>query len=418
MFPDRGPWKHRDFRRLWSAMAISAIGGRITRTALPVIAVGALAASEAESALIGALAWGPGAIIGLVAGGWIDRRSKRALLVWADLLRFALVITVPIAWWLDALTLWHVALVAGGVGAASALFHITDNTYLPELVGKEELVDANAVIEATDSAAEITGPAAAGLLIGAMGAPVVVLLDAATYLWSAAVLGRIPPRPPPAVSAEDRPSIWGDLRLGVRTVWDDPVVRRLAIAEAISLASLGFFLGLYMVYTLRELALSEAALGIIIGFGGVGALAGALVASRLARGAGRATLATLLFVTHAAALLIPLASGPMWLVIALLVAHQLVGDGARTAYEVLGVTLRQRRLPAALLGRANGAFHAVMTSSLLVGALASAVMAGALGSRTTLWIGLGFGLLAPLPLLSLPQLHALEVPRDDDPRAG
>lgn len=231
MFPDRGPWKHRDFRRLWSAMAISAIGGRITRTALPVIAVGALAASEAESALIGALAWGPGAIIGLVAGGWIDRRSKRALLVWADLLRFALVITVPIAWWLDALTLWHVALVAGGVGAASALFHITDNTYLPELVGKEELVDANAVIEATDSAAEITGPAAAGLLIGAMGAPVVVLLDAATYLWSAAVLGRIPPRPPPAVSAEDRPSIWGDLRLGVRTVWDDPVVRRLAIAD-------------------------------------------------------------------------------------------------------------------------------------------------------------------------------------------
>lgn len=398
-------------------MAISAVGGRITRTALPVIAVGALAASEAESALIGALAWGPGAIIGLVAGGWIDRRSKRALLVWADLVRFVLVITVPIAWWLDALTLWHVALVAGGVGAASALFHITDNTFLPELVGKEELVDANAVIEATDSAAEITGPAAAGLLIGAMGAPVVVLLDAATYLWSAAVLGRIPPRPAPAASTE-RASIWGDLRLGVRTVWGDPVVRRLAIAEAISLASLGFFLGLYMVYTLRDLALSEAALGVIIGFGGVGALTGALVASRLARGAGRATLATLMLVTHAAAMLIPLASGPMWLVLALLVAHQLVGDGARTAYEVLGVTLRQRRLPAELLGRANGAFHAVMTSSLLVGALASAAMAGALGSRTTLWLGLGFGLLAPLPLLSLPDLHALEVPRDDDARAG
>jgi MFS family permease len=403
VFPEHGPWKHRDFRRLWGAMAISAIGSRITRTALPVIAVGALAATATEAALIGALSWGPGALVGLFAGGWIDRRSKRGLLIWADVIRFVLVITVPVAWWTGALTLGHVAVVAAGVGAASALFQITDNTYLPEIVGRDDLVGANSTIEATESVAEITGPAAAGVLIRVVGAPLAVLLDAATYIWSALILATIPPRPaaaPPAVT-----SVWTDLRAGTGAVWNDPVVRRLAIAEAISLTSLGFFLGLYMVFVLRDLALSEATVGVIIGFGGIGALGGALVAPRLARVSRPATLAVLMLLAQLGAMLIPAARGPTWAVVALLVAHQLLGDGARTAYEVLGVSLRQRRLPPELLGRANGAFHAVMTSSLLVGALTSAALAGVLDTRTTLWIGLGFGLLAPLPLLGV---HATE----------
>ncbi|MBZ0239034.1 MAG: MFS transporter, partial [Deltaproteobacteria bacterium] len=250
LFPDRGPWRHRDFRRLWGAMAVSAIGARITRTALPVIAVGALAASATEAAIIGALAWGPGALVGLFAGGWIDRRDKRALLVGADLVRLALVLTVPLAWWMDTLTLVHVGVVAAGVGAASSLFQITDNTYLPELVGRDDLVAANATIEATDSVAEITGPAAAGLLIRAVGAPLAVVIDAATYAWSAILLVAIPPRPPPIATegAGARASVLADLRAGMRALWRDEIVRRLAIAEAVSLTSLGFFLGLYMVY--------------------------------------------------------------------------------------------------------------------------------------------------------------------------
>ena len=404
LFPDRGPWRHRDFRRLWGAMAVSAIGARITRTALPVIAVGALAASATEAAIIGALAWGPGALVGLFAGGWIDRRDKRALLVGADLVRLALVLTVPLAWWMDTLTLVHVGVVAAGVGAASSLFQITDNTYLPELVGRDDLVAANATIEATDSVAEITGPAAAGLLIRAVGAPLAVVIDAATYAWSAILLVAIPPRPPPIATegAGARASVLADLRAGMRALWRDEIVRRLAIAEAVSLTSLGFFLGLYMVYVLRDLALSEATVGVVIGFGGAGALAGALVAPRLAGASTRATLVTLSLVTHAAALLIPAAGGSVALVVALLVLHQLVGDGARTAYGVLSISLRQRRLPAETLGRANGAFHAIMTTSLLVGALASAAMAGVLSTRTVLWVGLGAGLFTPLSLLTLP----------------
>jgi MFS family permease len=398
--PDRGPWRSAAFRRLWAAQAISAIGSRITRTALPVIAVTALAASASEAAFLGALTYGPGALVGLLAGGWVDRRSKRKLLVLADLIRAALVVSVPIAYWLDALTLAHVGVVAAGVGAASALFMITDNTYVPELVGGDDLVAANSTIEATESVAEITGPAAAGVLIRMVGAPIAVLLDAASYLWSALFLVGIRPTVPPA-PPPPKLSIGADLRAGVRAVWSDRCVRRLAIAELVSLTSDGFFLGLYMVYTLRDLALGAATVGIVISFGGVGALLGALLAPRIPRASLTAALVGLLLLAQAAALLIPAARGETWMIVAMLVAHQLIGDGARTAYEVLGVSLRQRRLPPEVLGRANGVFHAVMTIALLVGALSSAGLVEAIDTRTALWIGLGFGLFAPLALIRM-----------------
>jgi MFS family permease len=399
--PARGPWQSAGFRRLWAAQTLSAIGSRITRTALPVIAVSSLGVSAGQAALLGALSYGPGALVGLFAGGWVDRRSKRALLVGADLLRAVLVISVPLAYWAGSLELVHLCVVAAGVGAASALFRITDNTYLPELVGDEHLVAANSTIEATESVAEITGPAAAGLLIRLVGAPLAVLLDALSYLWSAAFLIGIPtarePRPVPAAA-----SVWADLRSGVRALWDDPVLRRLAIAEAVSLTAFGFFLALYMVFTLRDLALGEATVGVIISFGGIGALLGALVAPRIPRAAGPRALMALMMVMQVAALLIPSARGSTWVIVAMLVVHQLVGDGARAAYEVLAVSTRQRRLPPELLGRANGAFDALVTMSLLAGAFASGALADALGTRTALWIGLGGGLFAPLVLLGLP----------------
>jgi hypothetical protein len=234
-----------------------------------------------------------------------------------------------------------------------------------------------------------------------IGAPLAMLVDAVTYLWSAAGLATIPPRSvaaPPAVA----PSVWRDLRAGMRAVWGDPIVRRLAMAEMVSLGALGFFLGLYMVYVLRDLALDEATAGVIIGFGGVGALVGALLAPRLSTRSPRATLVALTALAQLANLLIPAAGGGPATIIAMLVAHQLIGDGARMTSDVLGVSLRQRRFAPDVLGRANGAFHALMTAALLAGTLASAGLAELIGTRAALWLGLSFGLFAPWPLLRLP----------------
>ncbi len=439
LFPDRGPWRNPAFRRVWSAAAVSTVGSRITRTALPIIAVSTLAASPRAAALLGAMSYGPGAVIGLIAGGWVDRRRKRTLLVIADLLRAALVLSLPLAHAFGALRLPHLYVVAAVVGAASTLFYLTELSYLPELFAEpgpdaaqapdrsvgpgrkpgppshggtparpavgasgDELIDANGISQATESVAEITGPAVAGGLIRAIGAPLAVTLDALSYLWSASFLRGLPDVAPAEASGARRPSIVDDLRIGCHALWRDPLIRRLALAELGTMLASGTFLGLYMLFALRELAIGQATLGIIIGFGGVGALLGALLAPRLAQVHATAWLAPLALVAQAAALLIPAATGGPALVVGFLIVHQLVGDGARTAYGVIAISLRQRRLAAATMGRANAALHAVGTALLLVAALGAGELAERLGLRTAMWIGMATGGLAVLPLLRLP----------------
>jgi Na+/melibiose symporter-like transporter len=180
--PRTGLWANRDFLRLWSAQAISAFGSRITRVALPIIAVATLGESESIVGLLAAVSLAPGAILALFSGGFVDRGRKRRILVGADLVRAAIVISLTIAWAAGALTIAHVFAVGAIVGAASALFQIADIAYLPALLAKRELAEGNAKLETTEAIAEVTGPASAGALIAALGAPLAVAIDAATYL--------------------------------------------------------------------------------------------------------------------------------------------------------------------------------------------------------------------------------------------
>src|SRR5262245_11519913 len=99
-FMPRGPlWRHGDFMRLWSAQILSAFGARITRTALPIIAILTIDASPTQVAILGTLSFAPGVIVGLFGGGPIDRARKRPVLIGADLFRAALILVVPLAAW-------------------------------------------------------------------------------------------------------------------------------------------------------------------------------------------------------------------------------------------------------------------------------------------------------------------------------
>src|SRR5215468_2872309 len=187
----RDLWRHADFRRLWSAQAVSAFGSRITRTALPIIAVDTLGEPESIVGLLAALQLAPGVLLAVFAGGPVDRGDKRRILIVADLLRAALIASLTIAWALGRLDVIHLIVVGAVVGAAAALDHITEVAYLPALVDTGQLADGNSKLEVTEAVAEITGPASAGVLIAALGAPLVVVIDGVAYLWSAFMLGRI-----------------------------------------------------------------------------------------------------------------------------------------------------------------------------------------------------------------------------------
>ena len=434
--PEPELWRHADFLRLWAAQAISAFGSRITRTALPIIAVATLNQPDAVIGLLAAMQLLPGVVLAMLAGGFVDRSRKRRILIAADLIRAVLVASLTVAWALGALSMLHVVVVGAGVGAATALFQITDVAYLPSLIGRRRLVEGNAKLETTEAVAEITGPASAGVLIAALGAPLAVIIDAASYAWSAFMLGRIRARDEdtsattatsPAVaapSAIDAPSTepddtasaaqsfrtGEDFRIGLRTVFGHPLVRPIVLTLMVWSIAGGFFMALYTPYCLRELQLSKATFGVIIAMGGVGSLGGAIVSRSLARvlGVGRTMLVTA-FLSLLCTLLIPIAgSAPSHTVaVGLLATHQLLGDGFSVAFVILAVTLRQTVLPKAVLGRANAAIHVCISGVLPVASILAGALATLVGIRTAVWIGLLIGLVAPVFLWRLRHLKTM-----------
>ncbi len=406
-------WRHADFLRLWAAQTISAYGSRITRTALPIIAIAMLDQSESIIGLLVTLQLAPGVVLALFAGGFVDRGNKRRILIAADLIRAGAVASLTVSWAIGLLSVAQVIVVGAVVGACSALFAITDNAYLPALIGKGQLAEGNAKIEATEAIAEITGPASAGVLIAALGAPFAVAIDAVTYLWSAFMLGQIKTREVPTPEVEPTASLAAsmrgtDLQIGMRAVFGHPIVRPIVISHMVWSLSGGFFMALYTPFCLRVLKLDTATFGVVIAFGGIGALGGALLSRVFVRGFG---LGRTLVITSAlslvCALFIPLAEGPFAVIIAFLIAHQLLSDGFSVAFVIQAVTLRQTVLRKEILGRANAAIHVVTASLLPIGSLIAGFLAEAAGTRNAVWVGVLIGLVPPLLLLPLWKLKEM-----------
>jgi predicted MFS family arabinose efflux permease len=400
-WPTHGLWRHADFLRLWAAQVGSAFGSRITRTVLPIIAILTLGASPTEVAVLSVMGVAPGVLIGLFVGGTVDRRSKRPLLIGADLLRAALIFTVPLAAWWGVLSMWQLCVVAALVGAATTLFQIADSSYLPTLVGADRVLEGNAKLEATDSVAEAGGPALAGVLVQLLSAPMALVIDGVSYLFSAAMLARIRTREAPAVASEEQPTVWADIAAGFRVCMSHPLVRAMLLAEGVMAFFGGFFMALYMVLTLQALALSPAMVGLVIGVGGIGGLAGALLAAPLRRWMG-ATQALLLCMAlgEAAGLLVPWSLHAGTLAVPVLIVHQFIGDALLTMFLIQAVSLRQQILPSGVLGRASASFHVVTGALLPAGALVAGPLATVVGLPATLWVGAIGGLLG-VPVLWL-----------------
>jgi MFS family permease len=408
-----GLWRHPDFLKFWAAQAISALGSRITRTALPILAVLTIHASAEQVAMLSAISLAPGVFVGLVLGGRIDRRVKRPWLVGADLIRAVLLLTIPLSAWLGHLSMGQLYTVAALTGAATSLFQIADHAYLPALIGKDRLIEGNSKLEATEAIAEMTGPGLGGLLVQAITAPVAILFDALSFLASAFLLSAIPREEVPTATESHRPTLIHDLRVGLGASLFHPLVRPVLLVEASAAICNGFFAALYTIYALETLQLSPGTLGLVISAGGIGALFGAVVAGRMSSrvGLGLAMIVCMAG-SRVAALLIPLARGPQWLAVSCLLAHQLLGDALLMGYYVLAVSLRQTVLPQTTLGRSNAAFHVATGVLLPLGALLAGLIAEATEVRTALWISVLAGLIIPWILQFSPVRHLKQAPRE------
>ena len=397
MSPSKTLWRDHDFVRLWLAQSISAFGARITREGLPILAITSLAAPPGALGILAAVGGGAALVVGLTSGGFIDRSARRPILIGADLLRAVVLASLPLAAVFGVVTLPHLLAVAMLVSGASVAFDIASHAYLPALIGKPQLVEGNAKLAATDAVAEVGGPALAGVLFQWLTAPVAVIVNAGTYLASAAFLASLrsaETRPEP----EPRGSWTQDLTQGFRLAWAEKRVRSLLLMSLAQGLFGGVFAALYILFALRTLGLPTSLLGLAIAAGGVGALLGAGLGPWLARrlGIGPAIIATI-FCGAISAIAISLAPTERTGALTVLVLTQVTGDAFGVAAGVLMASLRQSLLPQSVLGRVGGAFHATAGAAAILGALGGGVLGGLIGPRLALATA-GAGLLV-IPLI-------------------
>ncbi|HEY7420576.1 MAG TPA: MFS transporter, partial [Gaiellaceae bacterium] len=190
-WPRGGLWRDSDFLRFWAAQTASQVGSQVTQLALPLVAIVVLDASTFEVALLTVVEFLPWLIVSLPAGVWVDRVRRRPVLVAADVGRALALAWVPLGAALGVLSVWQLYAVGFVAGSLTVFFDVGYQSYIPSLVGRDRLVDGNSKLEFTRSAAQIGGPGLGGALITALSAPYAILVDAASFVVSALLLGTI-----------------------------------------------------------------------------------------------------------------------------------------------------------------------------------------------------------------------------------
>jgi MFS family permease len=413
MWPSGGLWRHRSFLKLWSAETVSQFGTQVSQLAIPLTAVLVLDASAFQVAALGTVEFLPFILFTLPAGVWVDRLPRRPILIAGDFGRAALLASIPVAYVLDALTLGQLYVVGFLVGICTVFFDVAYQSYLPALVEREHIIEGNSKLEISRSSAQIAGPGFGGLLVQAFTAPYAILADAASFLGSGWFILRIrkhEERLTPPSEAQEKTSLWTELKEGLRFVLGNPNLRAQAGCTATSNFFSQFAFAIIIVFLVRELGLSPGVIGISISLGSIGALVAAITATRISGrfGIGPTTIGSGLLWTPAT-LLIALA--PVGNVaIPFLVAGQLALGFAIVVYNIVQVSYRQAICPPRLQGRMNAVMRFIVWGTIPLGALTAGALANTIGLRETMVIGaIGEGL-AILWIVLSPQRHLREMP--------
>ena len=390
------------FVRFWIGQSISVFGDQISALAIPLTAVLALNASALEVGILTAMAWLPHLVFSLPAGVWIDRRAhRRRNMIVVDILRSAALATIPVAWWLGALTMWQLVAVAFAVGGLTVVFDLSNASFFVALVHRSQYVDANSKFSTTRSLSYIAGPSTAGFLVQVLTAPVAIAADALSFVVSALALRGVKVHEP-AVEPSDS-SARADLREGFRYLAHEPVLRASVACTSIINFFSFFVFAIFVLYASRTLGLSAGVIGVVLGAASVGALGGALIAPRVGRrlGIGRAVvLGAVLFPAPMA--LFPLAHGDPWLAASLLLAGEFLASVGVMIFDVNQNSLMLMLIPHEVRSRVVGVSRFFNYGTRPFGALLGGVLGSAIGLRPTLWVGVLGCLLGVFFLLASP----------------
>ncbi|MHA6693712.1 MFS transporter [Homoserinimonas sp. A520] len=386
-----GSFRNLAFSRYFSAVAIGAFGTALTAVAMPVLVVDVLGASALEVGIVNAAQFVPYALLGLLAGVYVDRWRRQRVLVWASLGRAVSLALIPTCWIVGVLHLWMLVLLLLLFGAFSVFGFAATQSLLPQIVERRALRSANARLDQAEAVAQTAGPTLGGLLVGTIGAPFAIAVDAVTYVADAVLIAGL--RVTESVRRESRQrSVRREVIEGLHWTYRHRVLGPLAWSTHLWFFANAAALTVLAVFTLRTLDFAAFVYGLLFAVGGIATLVGATLSSRF--GALYGSGATIIVgraiypVAWTLVALAPVGGRPQSDAVAVALvfsafALQGVASGLENANEM---SLRQGLTPDALLGRVNGTMRAANRTMGAVGALTGGAAATLLGERPTLII--------------------------------
>lgn len=320
----------RAFRWFWAGETVSGFGSWITMIALQVIVVDHLHAGTVGLGWLNASRWLPYLLFGLVLGALIDRVRRRPVMIGTDLVRAILLCAIPALWFADLLDLGVLVLLVALLGTATLVNDSASQAFLPRLVTRSSLQPAHARIDGTNAAAETAGPALGGALLAVISAPLAVLVNVSTFLFSAIVVALIrveEPRLPPQSPPPPKRRLGHEIAAGLKWVYTTRTLRDLAVWTHIWFAGQAILASVTAVYFLNDVGLNTIAFGIVMGGSGLGGIAGALSSGAVGRrvGSGRT-----MILAHVGS-----AIGVLVLISAELAADGEAGNGRSTAASAI-----------------------------------------------------------------------------------
>lgn len=382
MGEDLSPAARSSFARYWTASALSSFGSAVTTVALPVLVVEVLGATPLEVGVVNAAQFVPYALIGMIAGVYTDRWCRKPILVWSSIGRAVTLGVIPLLWLTGVLRIWMLVVALLLFGGFSVFGFAATQSLLPRLVPRSNLVTANARLDQADAAAQTFGPALGGGLVGLLGAPVAIAVDAISYLVDAALNASVRVTEPPP---ENRPrNLRAEIRDGLSWMYRHRTLGPLAVSTHVWFLANGAATTVLSLFALRSLGFTALTFGLLLAAFGIASLVGASIAPRLGTRLGSERVVILARVAYPVAwVLVAVAPrtavGDTLMFVAL--ALQGLALGAENANEM---GYWQALTPDELLGRVNATRRSVNRTMAAVGALVAGLVVGLTGDRPAL----------------------------------
>ena len=400
----------REFGKFWLGQSVSMLGNQFTQLALPIAAAVALHATAIEMGFLGAMRFAPAILIGLPAGVWLDRTKRKPVLVVSQLVSAAALATIPAAAVLHALTIGQLYVVAFLAGGAATFQGIAQTAFVPSIVGRDRLVEANSRIQSSLTVANLLGPGVAGAAVQALTAPVAITFDAFSFLvgsltsaWTRAheTAPSGPGHRPLAEAIEGQ--VW---------LWRQPLVRAITLTIVLNNGGGNVTFAVFILYFVTQVGITPFQLGLIFAIGGVASLLGAQLSRPLVArgwlGPVMAVGAGLVVLGQAGTLVAAFA--PPHEVLAILIAFSALTGISLMVYNINQQSIRQAVTPDRLLGRVQSGVFVLVALAQVAGSLMGGTIGQVAGLRTAIAIGVVITLTSALPSILSPLRKLRRVP--------